>query len=629
MNTIDPLLPTPLATLSERTLSRSNVFLVGDLLPLCDFTSVLIAARLGALAYLTWFSPGIDASRIWSDGARAALAAAVLAPFILCDRAFVSFANGGQLAALIRCYSTRFVMFVGVVAAIGLSSQSLASLPHAWLMLWLMACLLITATTRFLLVTGLRRLERRGALAETIALVGSGPSTDRLIQNLREMRPHSIKIMGIFDDQTSTRTDCVHQATGTISDLLDLGKHHPMDWILLTQPASTDARAESIVHRLKSLAIPIGLCPQNAGLAMTGRPVSYFNGRLPAIRLADRQITRWGRFIAVIEIVLPHWVPVLVGLPFSVLKFISITLGRGFSIQKPALARNLVCTLDNYDLAGFTKIATHFGSKRFGYVVTPNADHLIRLHRDPSFLALYADAAYVLLDSQFISRLLRFTKNLRLPVCTGSDLTANLFSNVMRPDDQIVLIGGTAAQAACLAERYGVKRLAHFNPPMGFIRDPLAVEDCLAFIESHSPFRYCLLAVGAPQQEIIAQRLKTRGVALGMALCIGASINFLTGDEKRAPLWMQRSGLEWLFRLMQAPGRMAERYLIRGPQLFGLLRRTDIVLRQRAVSSRGSALDAVVEQADEISAISISPAVSYPVPAKIFQKRRFAQSRRM
>ena len=117
---------------------------------------------------------------------------------------------------------------------------------------------------------------------------------------------------------------------------------------------------------------------------------------------------------------------------------------------------------------------------------------------------------------------------------------------------------------------------------MGFIRDPQAVEDCLRFIEANSPFRFCLLAVGAPQQEIIANLLKTRGVARGLALCIGASIDFLTGAERRAPAWMQRGGAEWLFRLAQAPGRMSRRYLVRGPRVFALLRDTRIVLREAA-----------------------------------------------
>jgi UDP-N-acetyl-D-mannosaminuronic acid transferase (WecB/TagA/CpsF family) len=90
------------------------------------------------------------------------------------------------------------------------------------------------------------------------------------------------------------------------------------------------------------------------------------------------------------------------------------------------------------------------------------------------------------------------------------------------------------------------------------------------------------LAIGSPQQEIIAQRLKERGIARGLALCVGASINFLTGIEKRAPLWMREAGLEWLYRLTKNPRRLWKRYLVRGPKIFLFLWRIEIRVRQSA-----------------------------------------------
>ncbi|HZP11313.1 MAG TPA: WecB/TagA/CpsF family glycosyltransferase [Nevskiaceae bacterium] len=237
------------------------------------------------------------------------------------------------------------------------------------------------------------------------------------------------------------------------------------------------------------------------------------------------------------------------------------------------------CPIDDFDLGQFTGVAAGFGDRRYGYVVTPNADHVLRLHDDPKFRSLYASAAYVLLDSRLIAHLLRLFRGVRLPVCTGSDLVASLFTKVIAPNDKLVLIGGTAEQAQKLRERFGLTDLAHFNPPMGFIRDRAAVEECLEFIEAHSPFRFCLLAVGSPQQEIVAQKLRERRAAHGMALCVGASVNFLTGEEKRAPQWMRKCGLEWLYRLLQSPRRLASRYLVRGPRIFGLLGRTQFLLR--------------------------------------------------
>jgi exopolysaccharide biosynthesis WecB/TagA/CpsF family protein len=243
-------------------------------------------------------------------------------------------------------------------------------------------------------------------------------------------------------------------------------------------------------------------------------------------------------------------------------------------------------SLDDYDLDCFIQVAASFTPDRYGYVVTPNVDHLIRWHDDAAFRDIYTEASYVLLDSRFLSKLLRMTRGIRTAVCPGSDLTAKLFTDVIAPDDSIVMLGGSAEQAHQLATRFGLRALKHFNPPMGFIRDPQQVETALQFIEQHSPFRFCLLAVGVPQQEMLALRLKQRGIARGLTLCVGASVNFLTGAERRAPAWLQRLGCEWLYRLLQDPRRLAKRYLLRGPRIFGLLQRTVFVVRPAAAPKR-------------------------------------------
>jgi exopolysaccharide biosynthesis WecB/TagA/CpsF family protein len=237
----------------------------------------------------------------------------------------------------------------------------------------------------------------------------------------------------------------------------------------------------------------------------------------------------------------------------------------------------------DYRLHEFMRVAAAFGSETYAYVVTPNVDHLIRYCDDASFRELYRSARFVLLDSRFLSYVLRLTVGLLLPTCPGSDVTEQLFDEVIAPGDKVVVIGGTEAQAQMLAQKYHLRALQHFNPPMGFIHDPVAVEACLNFIESVSPFRFCLLAVGCPQQEMLARALELRGRARGLALCVGASINFLTGAEHRAPKWMQSAGLEWLYRLLHDPTRLAKRYLVRGPRIFFLLPRLKFLLRRSAV----------------------------------------------
>lgn len=240
---------------------------------------------------------------------------------------------------------------------------------------------------------------------------------------------------------------------------------------------------------------------------------------------------------------------------------------------------SLSLRLDDYDLEDYVPLAASYGQSSFDYVVTPNVNHLIRFCDDPAFRGLYADAGRVLLDSRLLARILALTRGLRPRVCPGSDLTARLFS-IIAPHDRIVLIGSSTQQAQRLVQLYGLQDLQHYSPPMGFIRDRRAVEQTLQFVEAHSPFRFCFLAVGCPQQEMLAHELKQRGTARGLALCIGASINFLTGAERRAPRWMQRSNLEWLYRLFQDPGRLAKRYLVRGPRIFALLPRLQFELRR-------------------------------------------------
>jgi exopolysaccharide biosynthesis WecB/TagA/CpsF family protein len=233
--------------------------------------------------------------------------------------------------------------------------------------------------------------------------------------------------------------------------------------------------------------------------------------------------------------------------------------------------RVVVCTIDNLDLAGFCAVAAGFGVHRYGYVVTPNVDHLVRYYQEPAFRNLYHSADFVVLDSRVVALVLRILKGAQLAVCPGSDLTAELLRRVASSSDRIVVVGGTQLQAEQIATGCGLPDLRHHEPPMGFISDAQATDACLNFIEAQSPFRFCFLAVGSPQQEILAQRLQRRGNARGLALCVGASLNMLTGSEKRAPRWMQRAALEWLYRLSQDPRRLARRYLLRGPRLFPYL----------------------------------------------------------
>lgn len=248
--------------------------------------------------------------------------------------------------------------------------------------------------------------------------------------------------------------------------------------------------------------------------------------------------------------------------------------------RRPAMPNMRIShEFDDLDVHAFTEVAARFGCRTYGFVVTPNVDHMIRCHEDASYRSILSKASYILLDSRFANRLFRILKRRDFPICTGADLSQQLLTAVIEPEDRIVLIGATETQACLLKSLFGLNNLAHYNPPMGFIHNAAAVEKCLEFVEQSSPFRFCFLAVGSPQQEIFAEKLMDRNRARGLALCVGASINFVTGGEKRAPKWMQDMALEWLYRLLQNPNRMAYRYLVRGPRIFRYLLRAHVVAR--------------------------------------------------
>jgi N-acetylglucosaminyldiphosphoundecaprenol N-acetyl-beta-D-mannosaminyltransferase len=207
---------------------------------------------------------------------------------------------------------------------------------------------------------------------------------------------------------------------------------------------------------------------------------------------------------------------------------------------------------------------------RFKYVVTPNVQHMVRILDDPATLQpLYANAWRVYCDSRVLSRLARF-KGLRLPVITGSGLTADLIPRAAKRHLTVAIVGPTVAAADELMRRYPGLAVACHTPPMGFITSENEVRRCVDFVVgTQAPLTF--LAVGMPQQEILARRIADHPQARGIGLCIGASIDFLTGKQRRAPVWVQEAGLEWLYRLLSDPRRLAQRYLFECPRIFYLI----------------------------------------------------------
>ncbi|MXP44627.1 WecB/TagA/CpsF family glycosyltransferase [Allopontixanthobacter sediminis] len=208
----------------------------------------------------------------------------------------------------------------------------------------------------------------------------------------------------------------------------------------------------------------------------------------------------------------------------------------------------------------------------FSYIVTPNVDHILMLNpkaENPSTVAFknaYEAAEIRLCDSRILQKLAGF-HGIKLDVLPGSDLTAYLFQNGFFVGRKIALVGGDKEMVPELLARFPSLEVVQHQPPMGVLQNRDAVKDIIAFIDQERS-DFILLAIGAPQSEIIAHECFKAAKSRGVAICIGASIEFLLGRKSRAPKWMQQLRLEWAFRLLSEPRRLWRRYLILGPRIF-------------------------------------------------------------
>jgi FlaA1/EpsC-like NDP-sugar epimerase len=291
-----------------RKMSRDVVFLIGDLLPVLDFIGVLIAACVATVIYLGLSSNGFSYDSVWHDSLRAAIGVAILAPLILYDRRFVVYASESLAGSMVWCYSVRILLLMAVIMLSGLGRRYVQVMPINWIMMWIISVLVATGTTRILLVRSLRRLERIGVLSESIAIVGRGDIADRLIATLRRTRGASVDIVGVFDDEISRQDPSADVPTGSVDDLLELGKSQVLDWIVLTIPANAYDRVPSLIHRLKALSVPVGLCPRSFQEWEPRRLLLRPGPQLkPRLLLPSTAATP--------PMVLPPWIVTMLGLP--------------------------------------------------------------------------------------------------------------------------------------------------------------------------------------------------------------------------------------------------------------------------------------------------------------------------
>jgi N-acetylglucosaminyldiphosphoundecaprenol N-acetyl-beta-D-mannosaminyltransferase len=206
-------------------------------------------------------------------------------------------------------------------------------------------------------------------------------------------------------------------------------------------------------------------------------------------------------------------------------------------------------------------------ARRGGTIITLNVDHLRRCGHDPVYRAMVDRAEVSVADGMPIvwaSRLQRTPLPQRV---AGSDLIDSLASAAAEYGYSVFLLGGNPGTAEAtsklLGRRYPHLRVAGWHDPRpGFEQNPQSVAATIDLLRQAAP-DIVFVALGSPKQEsfICSARQALPGA---WWLGVGISFSFLCGEIRRAPLWMQRAGLEWVHRLAQEPGKLFRRYLVYG-----------------------------------------------------------------
>jgi N-acetylglucosaminyldiphosphoundecaprenol N-acetyl-beta-D-mannosaminyltransferase len=187
-------------------------------------------------------------------------------------------------------------------------------------------------------------------------------------------------------------------------------------------------------------------------------------------------------------------------------------------------------------------------------VATVNPEFVMRARVDHEFARVLESADLCLADgSGVVWAARRQGCAMRAPV-TGVDLIPRLADLCARRHFRLFLLGAAPGVAADLASRLaaarpGLEVAAHSGSPSAS-----SDAETLTAINSHKP-RVLLVAYGHPNQELWIDRMSDR-LGVAVAIGVGGAFDYLTGRIPRAPAWMRRAGLEWLFRLVRQPWRI-------------------------------------------------------------------------
>lgn len=205
------------------------------------------------------------------------------------------------------------------------------------------------------------------------------------------------------------------------------------------------------------------------------------------------------------------------------------------------------------------------------YVCVSNVHMCIETYNDPAFRTTVNTADLTVPDGRpiFWAQKLLGHKNARQ--VRGMDLTLSLCERAAQQGISVGFYGGAPATLqtlqSTLQQRFPQLKIAFaISPPFRPLTQAEQDADIAAINSSNAGLVF--VGLGCPKQERWMQehRDKVNAVMLG----VGAAFDFIAGNKKHAPNWMQTCGLEWFYRLLDEPKRLWRRYLYTNPKFIGL-----------------------------------------------------------
>ncbi|WP_035668036.1 WecB/TagA/CpsF family glycosyltransferase [Flavobacterium sp. 83] len=213
------------------------------------------------------------------------------------------------------------------------------------------------------------------------------------------------------------------------------------------------------------------------------------------------------------------------------------------------------------------KLSELLNNLKKGIIITPNVDHLVKLQKDREFYEIYQKADWVICDSNILALGAKFLGNPIKEVIPGSSLLpAYCEFHKNNNDVKIFLLGAKTGVADLAMNKINFRTgrdvvVGAHSPSFGFEKNETECERIIDLINK-TDATVLVVGVGAPKQEKWIYKYKDRFQNIKLFMALGATIDFEAGRVKRAPKIFQKTGMEWLYRLLQEPKRLWKRYLI-------------------------------------------------------------------